>query len=170
MLQALMLRLRDVRTISALCRSAEAHARAEGQSQPGAEHFVLAALELGDGTAGRAFERVRADPDQFRAAIARQYADALRQVGVDAPGLGTDEDDAPPASGIYRAAPSGQSVMQGLAERRAHDRHTPLLGAHVIEVVAAMEHGVAARALRAMGVAPASLAAAAQAEAAQPRT
>jgi len=32
------------------------------------------------------------------------------------------------------------------------DKDRPLLGAHVVGVVASMEHGVAARALRVMGV------------------
>jgi hypothetical protein len=164
MLQRFSQRMRDMRTLSALCRSAERHALAEGQSRPGAEHFLLAALELTDGTAGRAFERVQADPDRFRAAIARQYAQALRQVGVDVSGLDTGEDSAVSAAGIYRAAPSGQSVVQGLAELRARDRDAPPLGAHVIEVIAGMERGVAVRALQAMGVEPASLAAAARAE------
>lgn len=164
MLQRFRQRMRDMRTISTLCRSAERHALADGQSRPGAEHFLLAALELSDGTAGRAFERVQADPDQFRAAIARQYADALRQFGVNVSGLDSTEESAAPAAGIYRAAPSGQSVVQGLAEVRARDRDAPLVGAHVIEVIAGMERGVAARALRAMGVEPASLAVAARAE------
>jgi len=54
--------------------------------------------------------------------------------------------------------------MQALAGRRG----TPLRGAQVVAVVAGMPHGVAARALRAMGIAPEHLAAAAEALAAEP--
>lgn len=40
--------------------------------------------------------------------------------------------------------------MQSLAENR--QAHHPLLSAHVVAVVATMKHGVAARALRTMGI------------------
>ncbi len=40
--------------------------------------------------------------------------------------------------------------MQGLAKARA--QHSPLLGSHIVAIVAGMPHGVAARALRCMGV------------------
>jgi hypothetical protein len=44
-------RLRGVGTLKTLCEAAEQHARRAGQDQPGAEHFVLAALDLPDGSA-----------------------------------------------------------------------------------------------------------------------
>lgn len=40
--------------------------------------------------------------------------------------------------------------MQELAKARAH--HSPLLGCHIVALVAGMPHGVTARALRSMGV------------------
>lgn len=49
-----------------------------------------------------------------------------------------------------------QALTAGRAERG------PLLGAHVVAVVAGMAHGVAARALRAMGIDHAALRSAAQ--------
>jgi hypothetical protein len=153
-------RLKDVGTIKTLCQAAEAHALREGQDEPGAEHFLLAALDLPDGTARRAFQRVGADPAALEPAIARQYAEPLRALGI-------DEIPAEPAplksgKGLYRAAASGQEVLQALAANRASGG---LIGAHVAAVVAAMPHGVAARALRAMGVDLAALRTAAQDEA-----
>lgn len=168
MFQRLKQRLRDMGTIKALCEGAERHARQEGQALPGAEHFLLAALDLPDGSARRAFERVKADPAGFRAAIVRQHREALEHAGLD-PAAFPDENEAlPPHAGpsLYRAQASGQAVMQGLAELRREDGETPLRGAHVLAVVAAMQQGVAARSLRAMNVDPAALAAAAKAEAA----
>jgi ATP-dependent Clp protease ATP-binding subunit ClpA len=142
-------RIGDMGVIGALCRRAEDHARRDGQTEPGAEHFLLAAVDLPDGTARRAFERVGADPAGLTSAIAAQYAGALSSLGLDL-------DDSPEVPGaaqrLYSAAPSGREVMQLLAAGRRHDDPPPLVGAHVVAVVAAMQHGVAARTLRAMGV------------------
>ncbi len=143
-------KLDDMSTIKRLCERAEAHALHDQQREPGAEHFLLAALDLPDGTARLAFERAGAEPDALKAAIERQYGDALLSIGltVDTP------PDMPVSanSGAYQAAPSGQAIMQELAATRRD--HAPLLGAHVVSIVAAMPQGVAPRALRALGVDP----------------
>lgn len=96
MLQRIRQRLQDMRTLRQLFTRAEHHARAQGQPRPGAEHFLLAAIELPDGTARRAFEHIGANPDAIPAAIEQQYRDALAQVGIQA--------DMPPASPL--TAPS----------------------------------------------------------------
>ena len=155
-------KLQDMGTIKQLCELAEANALSDRQSQPGAEHFLLAALALGDGTARRAFVQSGVDPDGFRAAIDRQYSAALESIGIAVDQTSHDPEFGRrrPASGVYHAAPSGQEVMQRLADTR--DRHSPLLGAHVVAIVAAMPHGVAARAFRALGVDPARLRATAE--------
>lgn len=158
-------RVRDMRTLSALCLGAERHANAEGHPEPGAEHFLLAALDLPDGTARRVFERVGAEPGAFRDAIAHQYRDALRTIGIDAPGfdgIGNEALPSPPGRKLYEVAASGQAVMQGMvAGRKAHK---PLLGAHVVAVIVCIEQGIAARSLKKMGVDLDSLGAAAKAE------
>ncbi|MBJ7457247.1 MAG: peptidase, partial [Thermoleophilia bacterium] len=74
-----------IQTLSALLRSAEADALATGEELPGAEHLLLAALDLEDGTARRAFTAVGADAAGLRDAIAGQHADALRAIGIDPP-------------------------------------------------------------------------------------
>lgn len=172
MLNTIKQRFRDIGTIKALCFGAEKMANADGQKEPGAEHFVMAALELPDGTARKAFERVHADPDSFRAAIARQYEDALQNIGI---ALSHDsaisEDTTPTAAGTgaYRTQPSAQALMQTLTreimvkEQKA-DSAAPLLSAHVILAATTAQYGVVARAFRAMGVDPAKLAEAAKAE------
>lgn len=168
MFERLKQRVRDMGTIKALCEAAERHALAAGEREAGAEHFLLAALELPDGSAHRAFERVGADAARLGAAVEQQYRDALHGVGVDPEPLeaaaGAPEPLAP-AAGLYRAAPSGQAVMQRLAALRAEDKDAALLGCHVVAVVAGMPQGVAPRALRAMGVEPQALARAAGDEA-----
>lgn len=153
MFEGIKSKLNDMGTIKILCERAEAHALQDQQREPGAEHFLLAALDLPDGTARLAFERVGAEPDNLKAAIEQQYGESLRSIGfaVDAPRDGSMSAN----SGTYQAAPSGQEVMQGLAATRKD--HGPLLGAHVVGIVAGMSHGVAARALRALGVDSATL-------------
>ena len=136
MFRQLQHRFQSMRTLSRLCTGAEAHARASGQAAPGAEHFLLAAIDLPDGSARRALESVGVAPAAVRDAIEQQYRDALRSVGLDAtlpqaPAL------APPAPGLYRAQPSGQEVMQTLARSRK-SQGGPLLGAHVVAAVATM--------------------------------
>jgi len=155
-------RFNDIGTIGTLCTGAERHALQDQQREPGAEHFLLAALDLPDGTARRAFEAAGADPVALKHAIARQYGDALAAIGLDvgsSSAAGTEQLAARP--GAFNASASGQEVMQALAASRG--QHGPLLGAHVVAIVAGMPHGVAARALRAMGVDLAQLKSAAEA-------
>ena len=153
MLKGLKVKLDDMATIRRLCEAAEAHALRDQQREPGAEHFLLAALDLSDGTARLAFQRVGADPDALPAAIEQQYADALGAIGLAADAL--PDSAPPPPTRLYHAATSGQQIMQELAESR-EDRG-PLLGTHVVGVVAGLSQGVAARALRALGVDPVTL-------------
>ena len=167
MFRRLKLRVRDMGTIKTLCLGAERHAQQSGEDMPGAEHFLLSAIELQDGTARRAFERLGADPSALRMAISAQYDAALRGIGLDPGGVRADNNDPGPVPSnhrIYDAQPSGQAVMKELAARKGKDKDTPLLGAHVVAVVASMKLGVAARALRAMGVDPEALCAAARTE------
>jgi len=111
MLQRIRQRLNDMRTLHRLCTRAEHHARARGQPQPGAEHFLLAAIELPDGSARRAFARVGADPDALPAAIEQQYRDALAQIGIGA--------EMPPAA---PCAPQAGSTARN-RPARASSRH-----------------------------------------------
>lgn len=155
-------RLTDMATIKTLCTQAEAYALQDQQREPGAEHFLLSALDLPDGTARRAFERIGADPAALQPAIARQYGDALAAIGFDLtlPKETSGEKPLTARPGAFVASASGQEAMQALTAGRAE--HSPLLGVHVVAVVAGMSHGVAARALRAMGIDAAALRSAAQ--------
>ena len=165
MLQRLKQRIADMRTIRHLCEGAERHAHALGDSKPGPEHFLLAALDLPDGLARRAFAAAGADAAQLRAAIAGVHDAALASAGIDPQSV---EDDVPPQpSGPYRAKGAMEDVMRDLAAlpRAAAE---PLTGAHVVAVVARATHGTAARALRALGIDGATLGGAATAVLAKP--
>ncbi|MES2951698.1 MAG: hypothetical protein V4858_24485 [Pseudomonadota bacterium] len=67
---------------------------------------MLVALELPDGTARRALERLHIDRDSYRAAIVRQYEEALNNVGITLPPGSATHDGA-------RAVPSGKSSLRG---------------------------------------------------------
>jgi ATP-dependent Clp protease ATP-binding subunit ClpA len=148
LLAKLKARLRDVKTIKVLCERADAYALADHQREPGAEHFLLAALELPDGTARAAFQAIGADSHALQIAIADQYAEALRTVGMspEGPALALPAASPPKPKKIYNASPSGQEIMQALARQS----HQPLSGAQVVAAVASMRYGIASRALRSM--------------------
>ncbi len=151
MLQRIRQRLTDMRTIKQLAEAAERHAGAAGEREPGPEHFLLAALDLPDGLAQRAFARLGADPAGLRGAIAAQHGAALAGIGAD-PALLADTPPLPPATGPYHAKGAMQEVMRQLADWPRVRPTEPLTGAHVLAVIASTQHGTAARALRAMGV------------------
>ena len=100
-------------------------ANAAGQNEPGAEHLVLSALELPDGTARKAFERIHADPDGFLAAITRQYEDALQNIGIALPPDAAIIDEATPVTsgkGLFKAQASFDTLMQTLARASSRQR------------------------------------------------
>lgn len=72
----------DIRTMGRLFPAADAAALADGETEAGAEYLVIAALDLPDGSARRAFERAGADPDAFSGAVRAQHGDALRSIGM----------------------------------------------------------------------------------------
>ncbi len=152
MFKRLRLRIQDIKTINKLIPGADKQARMSGEEEPGAEHFLLSAFELPEGSARRVFERAGADPDKFRDAIGKQYSDALQAVGIDADAVSSDIEPVETARVFNNSKPSGQAVMKALYNLKKNDKDKPLLGAHVVAVVANMQHGVAARALRVMGV------------------
>lgn len=155
--------LQDMRTIKTLCEGAEGQARKAGQELPGAEHYVLAALELDDGSAQKVFGRLGKEPEAYRKALAGQHGEALRKLGIDAGGVGEPQPVAGKPAAMFDSQPSGQALMQALPEL-AKRSQAPLCGAHVLLAAAGMPHSLAARALRAMGVEPQALALAAEEE------
>jgi len=152
MFNRIKLRLRDMRTIRKIISGADEEANMMGEEEPGAEHYLLSALKLPDGTAQKVFERVGADKKLFELAIKKQYSDALNAIGIDTKIIEDDSDPVTSRRILHNSQPSGQAVMKALYALKRDDKDRPLLGAHVVAVVAQMEHGVAARAFMAMGI------------------
>lgn len=159
--------LRDMRTIRAMLEGSEAAAREMGEETPGAEHLLLAAMDLPDGAAARILGTHGVDRARLRTAIVEQHATALAAAGLD-PDAASRLSDGPPiepphGAGVYRSQPSAQEAFQA-AGHLARSSKERLSSAHVVAAVAAMEHGAAARALTRLGVDRSSLVAAAHGE------
>ncbi len=139
-------------TINKLIPGADEQAHLMGEEKPGAEHLLLSALELPDGTAQRIFERIGINPEQFQMALKTQYNDALNAIGIDSKMMTDAPEPVIFSRVLHDSQPSGKMVMKALYALKSHDKDRPLLGAHVVEVVARMKHGVAARAFKIMGI------------------
>ena len=166
--------LREMKTIKALLTGAEAEARAMGEEQPAAEHLLLAAFELPDGSARRIFARFGTDLDGLRTAITQLDIDALVGLGMDperAASMAARQplDPEQGRSRIYRSSPTAQEAFQAAAVLARAEKPSHFSGAHVVAAVAAMEHGTTALVLQSLRIDRQELAAAAHEEMAAPR-
>lgn len=152
----------DVRTIHDLFTMSERIAHDSGDELPGAEHLLLSAILLPDGTARRAFQRIEVDPDDLSAAMTTAHASALAGIGL-RDSLDPDPYQGP-VSKRFRAKPSADQAFRVAAALSKQAGSRRLLGAHVVQAVARQPAGTAARALAALGVDPAALDAAAAQE------
>lgn len=153
MFARLRTRLAAMKSIKQLLEAAERIAAERGGRTPSAEHLVLAALALPDGTAARTFERLGRSPGTFAVALDEQEAEDLGRVGVEAPLEAIRGQVPAPGApvGVYRSEPSAQQLFQLVAEdARRHGEG--LTGAHVLRAAADLDHGVVARALRRIGI------------------
>ncbi len=158
------LRIKDMRTLGQLIPGADKEAHKMGETKPGAEHFILSTLKLTDGTAANVFKRLGISGEQFKEAIKQQYSDALQAVGINPKILDDAIKPVESQSILQHSKASGRAVMQKLYALKRKDKDKPLLGAHIIAVVASMEHGVATRAFSVMGINNPELLAAARQE------
>jgi ATP-dependent Clp protease ATP-binding subunit ClpA len=138
----------DIATMNMLFPSAERIARADGVDQPGAEHLLLAALDLPDGIAPAALAEAGIDRQQLHDAIRAQHTAALRGVGVAVDDAAIDRLIPPPVApaGVYRSQGSMQDLFQrSAALAKAAGR--PLLSGDVLLAALDAEQGTVARTL-----------------------
>lgn len=159
--------LEDMRTIKQLLTESERIARELGEREPGAEHLLLSAMALPDGSGARAMAAVGVEAEAIRGALVAEQADALVAVGVpreQAEALAVPD---PLGDGdrplIYGAGPTAREVFRAAGDR-ARGAKQRLAGAHVVAAIAEVEHGTVARVLDRLGVDRGRLADAARAE------
>jgi ATP-dependent Clp protease ATP-binding subunit ClpA len=159
--------LDDMRTIKQLLTDAERIAREMGEEEPGAEHLLLSAIGLPDGSAGRTLGRLGVDAEGIRTALRGEQADALVTAGVPRATAEAMADPTPLGPGaapiLYGAGPSAREVFQE-AGKLARSSKQRLAGAHVVAAIAGLERGTMPRVLDRLGVDRGRLADAARAE------
>lgn len=143
----------DLTLMNVLLPAAERLARDEGIDQPGAEHLLLAAVDLPDGVAATALREAGVEPDDLSAAVAAQHDEALRSVGIvaDDNAISASLPSAPRPAGAYRAQGSLQTAFQHAVALAKADR-TSVNSGHVLLATTEAEHGTVARALEHLGV------------------
>lgn len=137
----------DIGTMRRLFPHAEAIARAQGRTAPGVEHLLLAALDLPDGTARAALGDVGITEATLRAVLVE---------GQDPP---VDPAEGPRA-GAYRSEPSMQLAFHR-AVGNAKAAKSPVRSGDLLLAALEPDEGAVVRAVRALGVDPAVVAAAA---------
>ena len=153
MIRQIKQRLKNMRTVSGLISKAGNIANEMGDRQPAAEHLVLAAFEMPDGLALRAFQRLAGEPDLFSTALAKRRDQILQSIGVDTGGLVLDQQDvmvAPPA--MPGAQISAQQVLREMAGKTGFWQASPVTGMDVLSAVVSLRGGLAADVLESLGV------------------
>lgn len=151
--------LLDIRIMNALFPAADAEALRGGEPSVSAEHLILAALELPEGSARRAFERIGADPGGFRDAVAAQHDEALRGLGaarLDHAIADRLPETSKAARGPLRSSASAQRLFRK-AVKLIRKEKSQLYGAYIVLAATDFEDGTVARAFRQMGIRRADL-------------
>lgn len=155
MFKSLTQKVHDAQLLAKLCATAEEIARAAGRPKPGSEHFVLAALDLPDGTALAAFNRLSVSRARFIQALEMQRESALEAVGVAvAPSakITPAAELLAPKTKAYEAEASGKTLIQRLANLAPMRKGRSLLSADVLLAAAQESHSSPGRAFRELGI------------------
>jgi hypothetical protein len=126
-----------------------------GEADPGAEHVVLAALGLPDGTAAAALAEHGVDAEGVRTAIEAVHAEALAGLGVPSPALAAAS--VPTGRGLYRSKGSTRDLLAATAGARKRLGSPRFASAHVLVGACEFEQGTLASALARLGLTRAAL-------------
>lgn len=143
----------DLATMNVLFPAADRIAREDGVEQPGAEHLLLAALDLDDGVARQAFDAFGVDPSWLRASIAAQHEETLRAIGVvaDDNAIEATLPAAGVPSGPFRSQGSLQTAFQQAVGLAKADKAS-LGSGYLLLAIVEPEHGTVARSLEHLGI------------------
>lgn len=151
----------DVRTIDELLTSAERHALALGDDVPGAEHLLLAALGLDEGSARRALAAFGVDLEALRAAVVAVHAEGLRAIGMADDECGVEVPVRAPGK-LFRSTATAQKAFQRAVELSKNDSPRMLRGGHVVVAICELHAGTVVRAFDVLGIDRSELAEAAR--------
>lgn len=141
--------LRDIRTMAELFAAEEREAAGE---VAGAEHLLLAALDLEEGSARSSLAALNLTPTDLRTALESTHAEALASVGIVTRTEFEPEETAPPSrKRPYPTTATSQACFRR-AVALAKDQRDPLRGAHIVLAVSELQHGTAARLLTRLGI------------------
>jgi ATP-dependent Clp protease ATP-binding subunit ClpA len=140
----------DMGAMRALLEAAERESAAMGEPEPGAEHVVLAALGLPDGTAAAALAEHGVDAAGLRAAIEAVHTSALAGLAVPPPSASAGS--VPTGRGLYRSKGSTRDLLDATAQARRRLRSPRFVSAHVLVGACEFEQGTLASALAQLGV------------------
>lgn len=145
-------RLQDMKALSSLIQAAEHHSQKRNEgNKPGAEHFVLAAIESEDGAAREVFEREGLDAVDFADALREQYKESLNSIGIriDDDSLRVSDDSAySNAMALPQLTESGSELLR-IMSRQNQGRE--FSGADVLCAINSVPSGPAHRAFAIMG-------------------
>lgn len=114
--------LADVKNLNRLFPTVEENARRDGVDLPGAEHLLLAALELPEGAGVRALQRIELTPHDLADAIAAVPSDCVRAVGADAEIAGDHLPPLLPSATLFRMQePADEMLRRVTSEVRQQD-------------------------------------------------
>lgn len=137
----------DARRIRDLLEGAEREAAAMGEVEAGAEHVLLAACELPDGTARRALEGLGVDAPALREAVLDVHRGALGGIDLTVPVV-------PAGRGLMRSKDTVRALLEATARERKASRANRFSSAHVLLGVTDLEGGTPLLALQRLGVTP----------------
>ena len=149
----------DIVLMKTLLPAAEQIARSEGVETPGAEHLLLASLDLDDAIAKDALLSFKVDQPALRAAINKQHQQALDSIGIVA-----DEDAITSTlplpgqpSGPYRSQGSLQGAFNLAVELAKSDKAAVNSG-YLLLAIIEPSRGTVTRTLEQLSVDPSRLA------------
>ena len=141
--------IQDLRTMAELFAAEEREAAGE---VAGAEHLLLAALDLKENSARTCLAALSFTPSNFRTALESTHAEALTAMGITTRAPIQPEVMTPASKNRpYPTTATSQACFRR-AVALAKEQHAPLKGAHIVFAVSELEHGTAARMLAKLGI------------------
>jgi ATP-dependent Clp protease ATP-binding subunit ClpA len=142
--------VRSMRVVAQLLSGAEALALEMGDELPGAEHVVLAAMELPEGSAGTILDSFGVDEAMLRTAVLGVHSRALASVGIT--DLTPSPSSTPQPAVLYRSAGSARALLDRTRTALRDYPARTLCGAHVLIAASRFESGTLSAALADLAV------------------